>query len=80
VVKLSDEYKLVDGMEALVDAYPSMLQCKSLVVKGPVHFAAGVALKGDVEFLNKGDEPVTVIAGEYVDTKLNLTAPVPASV
>lgn len=77
MVKLSDEYKLVDGMEALVEAYPSMLDCKTLVVKGPVYFAAGIALKGDVTITNKTEEPVTMIAGEYVDTSLDLTAPVP---
>lgn len=73
LIKLDDKhYKLVDKMEALVEAYPSLLDCTSLTVKGPVKFAAGVAIKGAVEVTNDGSEPATLAAGEYADTSVPL--------
>ena len=48
-IKLDDKhYKLVDMMESLVDEYPSLLDCESLKVSGPVKFGRGVAIKGKV--------------------------------
>lgn len=79
-IKLDDKhYKLVDKMEKLVEGYPSMLECKSLKVTGPVKFAHGVALKGDVEIVNTAAAPATLMAGEYVNTKLDLTEKVVAA-
>ncbi len=53
MVKLDDKYyKLVDKMEALTEAPPSLLHAKSLTVKGPVKFVKGVVIKGDVTFEN----------------------------
>lgn len=52
-VKLDDKhYKLVDKMAALVAAYPSMAQCTSLRVSGPVKFGPSVMLEGDVTITN----------------------------
>lgn len=79
-VKLDDKYcKLVDKMEALVEGYPSMLECKSLKVTGPVKFAAGVLLKGNVVLTNNSTTPVTLMAGEYVDTTVDLTVALPSA-
>ena len=50
VITLSDEYKLVDSLEAL--GVPSLIDCKSLAVKGPIHFDPGVILRGDVSIEN----------------------------
>ena len=53
VVKLDDKfYKLVDKMDALTVAAPSLIQASSLTVKGPVKFAKGVVIKGDVLIVN----------------------------
>ena len=53
MVKLDDKYyKLVDKMEALTEAPPSLIHAKSLTVKGPVKFVRGVVIKGDVTFEN----------------------------
>ncbi len=53
MVKLDDKYyKLVDKMEALTEAPPSLLHAKSLTVKGPVKFVKGVVIRGDVTFEN----------------------------
>ena len=47
--KLDDKhYKLVDRMDALVSKPPSLLRCKSLMVKGPVEFGPGVTVVGTV--------------------------------
>ena len=66
VITLSDEYKLVDSLEAL--GVPSLIGCKSLTikgVKGPVHFEPGVVLRGEVDFENPEHTLRTVKAGVY---------------
>ena len=80
LIKLDDKhYKLVDKMEALVDGYPSLLDCESLKVSGPVKFAHGVAIKGAVEVVNEGAEAAVLGAGEYANTKVDVGAAVPAT-
>ena len=64
----SKHYKLVDKMEALVEAYPSLLDCESLKVTGAVKFLPGVAIKGKVELHNQGKAVAEVGAGEYANT------------
>jgi UTP--glucose-1-phosphate uridylyltransferase len=64
-ITLSDEYKLVDQIEAL--GVPSLIDCKSLKVAGRLEFEAGVILRGDVRFENTGAEKKTVVAGIYED-------------
>ncbi len=71
VVTLSDEYKLVDSLEAL--GVPSLIDCKSLTVKGPIHFQAGVVLRGDVSFENTDGVPKNVKAGVYENTTVQLS-------
>lgn len=52
-VKLDDKYyKLVDKLEALTEAVPSLVEAKSVTVKGPVLFKRGVVFKGDVLVVN----------------------------
>lgn len=65
VIQLSDEYKLVDSIENL--GVPSLIACQSLKVSGPIHFAPGVVIEGDVEFRNAGAEAKTIVAGTYRD-------------
>jgi len=46
LVKLDDGYyKLVDKLERLTKQVPSLKLCRSLTVKGPVRFGAGVVIK-----------------------------------
>lgn len=48
VVKLDDKhYKLVDSMDALVKASPSMIECTSLTVTGKIAFLPGSPLTFD---------------------------------
>ena len=66
MITLSDEYKLVDSLEAM--GVPSLIGCKSLTikgVKGPVHFEPGVVLRGDVTIENPEKMVQTVKAGVY---------------
>lgn len=52
-VKLDDKYyKLVDKLEALTEAPPSLVDAKSVTVKGPVLFKKGVVFKGDILVVN----------------------------
>ena len=54
-------YKLVDKMESLTpDGVPSLVKCSRLTVKGPVVFAKGTTLSGEVQIVNKGSSPQTV--------------------
>eukprot|EP00803_Ostreobium_quekettii_P003810 evm.model.scf_2003.4 EVM.evm.TU.scf_2003.4 scf_2003:15756-24622(+) len=73
VVKLDDKhYKLVDKMLALVKSPPSLANCTSLKVTGPVVFPPGVVLKGANVFENAKAEPVELPAREYVNATLSL--------
>merc|ERR1719478_1932338 len=56
-VKLDDRYKFVDAMDTLIpNGPPSLIDCKSLKVVGPVEFAAGVVIKGSVTIKNDSSE------------------------
>jgi len=63
-VDLDDHYKLVDQLEAAIpDGAPSLIECRSLKVSGPVQFSAGVKAIGDVEITNLSDATSIVPAG-----------------
>ena len=60
VVKLDDKYyKLVDKMDSLTVAAPSLKEATSLTVKGPVKFQKGVVIKGAVLVVN-GDRSILI--------------------
>src|SRR5215469_6566509 len=67
-VELSDDYKLVDQLEELVAAgVPSLIRSRSLTVKGPWRFVAGVEIVGDVRFENRSGQVKEVKPGVYED-------------
>jgi len=70
IISLSDDYKLVDQLEPL--GVPRLLKCRSLKVSGPVHFAPGVVIEGDVEVKNSNAERKTLAAGTYKDQTVEL--------
>ena len=73
VVKLSDEYKLVDQFEPLVaSGVPSLLRCQSLTIEGKMEFDAGVEIVGDVKFIVMGDKTKKVPSGTYQDQEIVL--------
>lgn len=70
VISLSDEYKLVDQIEGL--GVPSLVDCDSLTVNGPMKFAPGVIVRGKVSFENADSEIKTVSAGLYENLTVGL--------
>lgn len=73
IVKLDSGYKLLDGLEAaLADAVPSLVECQSLQINGPVVFAPDTIIRGDVVIDNHSADPKPVPAGSYEDEMLDL--------
>lgn len=70
-VILSDDYKLVDQLEEL--GVPSLIECRSLKIRGPIRFAQGVVIEGEVEFENTSMERMTVPPGIYKDQSVSLS-------
>ncbi len=70
VILLSDEYKLVDQIEAL--GVPSLIGCKSLKISGLMKIEPGVIVKGDVQFENSSNEKKVVKAGIYENLTIKL--------
>ena len=62
-IVLDDRYRLVDGLDELGE--PSLLKCRRLVVEGPLRFAAGVTVEGDVTFRNPRQAAWSVPTGVY---------------
>ena len=72
-VELDGSYKLVDQLEAaLVHGVPSLKECRSLVIHGPVTFEPGTVLRGAIRITNPSSTPQAVPAGTYTDTDLTL--------
>ena len=70
-VKLDDKhYKLMDQMDALVSKPPSLLRCKSLMVKGPVEFGPGVTVVGTVSL--SADDRTRIENRTFEDVELAL--------
>ncbi len=70
VIMLSDEYKLVDQIEAL--GVPSLLKCQSLKISGPIQIAPGVVIEGDVEIQNQSQQSKILPAGAYSNQVVQL--------
>lgn len=69
-VRLSEEYKLVDSLDDL--GVPSLLECKTLVIEGPVTLDDGVIISGDVKIRNSSGERRGLPSGRYQDTEIEL--------
>ena len=65
---LSDDYKLVDQIEAL--GVPSLIHCQSLKITGQVHLGPGVTIKGDVEIKTSKPERKAVQSRVYKNTNI----------
>ncbi len=68
VVKLSDNFKLVEQMESLGN--PSLKEAHSLSVEGNVKFKEGVVIKGNVSIVNGDKKLLEIPAGTYEDISL----------
>ncbi|CAJ1400147.1 unnamed protein product [Effrenium voratum] len=72
-VKLDGMYKFTDAMEKLIpNGPPSLINCKKLVVEGPVTFAKGVVFKGTVTVKNGTGSEKELAAGVYEDKTVEL--------
>jgi UTP--glucose-1-phosphate uridylyltransferase len=60
--------KLVDGLERDFPHTPSLLQCRSLLVHGPIECGPGVLFKGDVVIHNHTAAAVKLKAGTHEGT------------
>ena len=58
LVQLDDSYKLVDAIENI--GMPSLINCHSLTINGPVRFADGVVIRGDASYTNSSTTPVVI--------------------
>lgn len=66
-------YKLLADFEALFPAgAPSLVDCESMRVEGPVRFGPGVVCRGRVVFRNPTAKIRTVAAGTYGDTEVTV--------
>jgi len=72
LIKLDDLYKFVDALDTLIpNGVPSLKECASLKVEGPMEFASGVVIKGKVVLKNAGEKKV-VPARTYQDETVEL--------
>ena len=63
VVELGGEYKLVDRLDGL--GVPSLVEAKSLRIKGAWLIEEGAVIRGDVQLVNEGSNREVLAAGEY---------------
>jgi UDP-N-acetylglucosamine pyrophosphorylase len=72
-IKLDGGYKFVDQMEQLTpNGVPSLINCSKLVVEGPVEFAAGTVIEGEVTIKNASGEKKTAGPGTLKDQTVEL--------
>ena len=70
VIHLSDAYQWVDSLDSL--GVPSLIGCQSLRISGPLRFAPGVLIEGDVEITHEGAETKELAAGTYRNQSVQL--------
>ncbi len=68
LIVLPDAYKLVDSIADMV--VPSLLDCASLEIRGPVRFEPGVVFKGDIVIEAAAGGDKVVAAGLYQNVTL----------
>lgn len=72
-VKLDGMYKFTDAMEKLIpNGPPSLINCKKLVVEGPMTFAKDVVFKGTVTVKNTSGSTKELATGVYEDKTVEL--------
>jgi phosphoglucomutase len=70
----SKKYKLVEALEeATAGGIPSLVECKSLKVKGLVKMTAATKFVGDISITNSSDEAKLVPPGRLENATLDLT-------
>lgn len=68
-----DHYQMVDQLEArIAQGVPSLKQCTSLTIRGPVSLGSKNIFHGNVSVTNHQANPQMLPAGEYTDCSLDL--------
>jgi hypothetical protein len=68
-----DYYKLVSQFDELCkDGLPSLIDCASLHVRGPVRFQKGTLIEGEVTIINRSPGVKTLSAGTYTDETIEV--------
>ena len=68
-------HKLMDGFEdCFRDGTPSLINCRSLRIVGPMRFEMGVSCVGDVEFVNNSERSAVVEGRCYRDESVRLSS------
>lgn len=68
----NDFYKLIDAFESrFPDGPPSLLECKSLDVKGDIVFGENITIRGEVSLHNKSGMQVHIPSDTRIDSDLN---------
>ncbi len=70
VIVLSDDYKLVDQIEAL--GVPSLIHCRSLKITGAIEISHDVIIEGEVEIRNASPDCKILLPGFYKDQVVEL--------
>ncbi len=66
-------YKMLDRFEQLFPAGPpSLVECQSLKVTGPVRFECDVRICGQVSIVNRSEQEQTLPSGTYTDETVEL--------
>merc|ERR1712054_634695 len=72
----SDAYVLTEDFRVELaparNGVPSLIGCTKLVIEGPVEFAAGTVIEGEVTITNASGEKKTAGPGTLKDTKVEL--------
>ena len=72
-IDLDDNYKLIDQLDtSLREGVASLVDCRELVVRGPVLFNRGVKFRAKVKVTNSSKEERRLPEGEYSDTEIEL--------
>lgn len=72
-IDLDDNYKLVDQLEAsLTEGAPSLKNCVSLKVKGPVAFSSEIIFEGSVEISNESEARLGIPRGTHKNSEIKL--------
>lgn len=67
IVKLSDDYKLVEKLDKLVPSVPSLIGCVSIEISGPISIRPNTLFQGRCKLINTGSKAQMIPGGEYVD-------------
>jgi len=70
----SKYYKFISDFDRLVGCDPSLKNCESLTISGPVEFQEPVTFGGRVEVVNQTGQPLPCPSGSYSDETIHVSS------